>query len=61
MWKILYALAPIAILVAFYQMKTETPSILVTSICVVIFMMAMMRLSSKTKSKNSPEDEDANQ
>ena len=48
-------------MVAFYQMKTDKPDVVLTSVCVAIFMFAMMRLSAKTKSKNNPEDEDSNQ
>ena len=60
MWKLIYTLAAIAIMVAFYQLKTDKPNVVITSVCVVIFMAAMMRLSAKTKSKNQQDDEDAN-
>ena len=61
MWKLFYILAPIAILVALYQMSTDTPNVVVTSVCVVVFIVAMMRLSSKTKSKNQEDDPGSNQ
>ncbi len=57
MWKIIYILGVLAAIVAFYQMKTAKPDVILVSVCVVIFMVAMMKLSSRTKSKNIDDEQ----
>lgn len=47
----------LAIGVAFYEQTTEDKNVYVTVVAIVIFMMGMMRLSSKTPSKNQHNDE----
>ena len=46
----------VAIFVAFYQQKTGHPNVIVTVICVAIFMLGMMQLSSKIPPKNNDDD-----
>ncbi|HEX9981063.1 MAG TPA: hypothetical protein VGB50_10925 [Flavobacterium sp.] len=48
----------IAILVASYEMAKDQPNIYITCVAVIVFMFGMMRLSSKTPSKNPPKDEE---
>lgn len=48
----------LAIGVAFYEQTTEDKNVYVMVVAIVIFMMGMMRLSSKTPSKNQHNDED---
>jgi hypothetical protein len=47
----------LAIGVAFYEQTTADKNIYVMVIAIVIFMMGMMRLSSKTPSKNQDNNE----
>ena len=48
----------LAIGVALYQQSSAEKNIYIMVIAIVIFMMGMMRLSSKTPSKNQDNNED---
>lgn len=48
----------LAIGTAFYEQTSEDKNVYVMVVAVVIFMMGMMRLSSKTPSKNQDNNED---
>lgn len=56
MKKILVVLVIIAIILGLYEQTKEKPNVIVEAICIVVFMIAMMRLSSKTPSKNNDDD-----
>jgi hypothetical protein len=58
MKKIMIPLMVIAIGVALYEQTSEDKNVYVMVIAIVIFMMCMMRLSSKTPSKNQDKEED---
>jgi hypothetical protein len=58
MKKIVLLIMAIAIGVAFYEQTAADKNVYITVIAVVIFMMGMMRLSSKTPSKNQDNNED---
>ncbi|RAR75510.1 hypothetical protein [Flavobacterium aciduliphilum] len=46
----------VALFVAFYQQKSEHPNVIVTVLCVAVFMFGMMKLSSKIPPKNNDDD-----
>ncbi len=48
----------IAIIVALYEQSLANKNIYIMVVAIVIFMYGMLRLSSKTPSKNQPKDED---
>lgn len=48
----------IAIGVAFYEQSRADKNIYIMVIAIVIFMMGMMKLSSKTPSKNQDNEDD---
>lgn len=56
MKKILIVLVILAIILGLYEQTKEKPNVIVEAICIVFFMIAMMRLSAKTPSKNNDED-----
>jgi uncharacterized membrane protein YoaK (UPF0700 family) len=56
MRKFIIPMMIVAIFVAFYQQKTGHPNVIVTVICVAIFMLGMMQLSSKIPPKNNDDD-----
>jgi len=57
--KILILIMFVAIVVAFYEQVSPDKNVYVTVVAIVVFMYGMMRLSSKTPSKNQEkEDED---
>lgn len=56
MKKILIVLVIVAIILGLYEQTKEKPNVIVEAICIVVFMIAMMRLSSKTPSKNNDDD-----
>jgi hypothetical protein len=58
MKKIMIPLMVIAIGVALYEQTSEDKNVYVMVVAIVIFMMCMMRLSSKTPSKNQDKEED---
>lgn len=58
MKKIMIPLMVIAIGVALYEQTSEDKNVYVMVIAIVVFMMCMMRLSSKTPSKNQDKEED---
>ncbi|AOW10762.1 hypothetical protein [Flavobacterium gilvum] len=47
----------LAIGVAFYEQSSSNKNVYVMVIAIVIFMVGMMKLSSKTPSKNQDKDE----
>jgi uncharacterized membrane protein YoaK (UPF0700 family) len=57
MKKLMIVLMVLAIGVAFYEQTSSDKNVYVMVIAIVVFMMGMMKLSSKTPSKN-PEKED---
>ena len=58
MQKILIPIVSIAILVALYEQLNADTNVYVMVIAIVVFMFGMMRLSSKTPSKNQEKEED---
>ena len=58
MQKILIPIVSIAILVALYEQLNTDKNVYVMVIAIVVFMFGMMRLSSKTPSKNQEKEED---
>nr|WP_315152360.1 hypothetical protein [uncultured Flavobacterium sp.] len=58
MKKFVILIMVLAIGTAFYEQTTADKNIYIMVIAVVIFMMGMMRLSSKTPSKNQDNNED---
>ena len=44
----------LAVFIAFYQQNSSKPNIIITVICISIFMLGMMKLSAKIP----PKDED---
>ena len=58
MKKFVILLMAVAIGVALYEQTIADKNVYVMVIAIVIFMMGMMRLSSKTPSKNQDKEED---
>ncbi len=58
MQKFIILIMVLAIGTAFYEQTSEDKNVYVMVVAVVIFMMGMMRLSSKTPSKNQDNNED---
>lgn len=56
MRKFIIPIMIVALFVAFYQQKTTHPNVIVMVICVAIFMLGMMQLSSKIPPKNNDDD-----
>ena len=57
--KILISIVMVAaILIAFYEQSQEKSNPYIMIIAFVLFMFGMMRLSSKTPSKNQPEEDE---
>ncbi len=46
----------LAVFVAFYQQNSPKPNVIITVICIAIFMLGMMKLSAKIPPKDD-EDE----
>jgi uncharacterized membrane protein YbaN (DUF454 family) len=58
MKKFIILLMVLAIGVAFYEQTSADKNVYVMVVAIVIFMMGMMRLSSKTPSKNQDNNDD---
>ena len=58
MKKIVIPILILAILVALYEQRSAQKNVYVMVIAIVVFMFGMMRLSSKTPSKNQEKEED---
>ena len=58
MKKVLLPIMIIAIIVAFYEQSLEKKNVYIQVISIVIFMIGMMKLSTKTPSKNQEKEED---
>jgi len=58
MKKIIILLMVLAIGVALYEQSNPDKNVYVMVIAIVVFMMGMMKLSSKTPSKNQDKEED---
>ncbi|PZX94976.1 hypothetical protein DOS84_03685 [Flavobacterium aquariorum] len=58
MKKFMILLMVLAIGVALYEQTSADKNVYVMVIAIVIFMMGMMKLSSKTPSKNQDKEED---
>ncbi len=58
MKKLLIPIMIIAICIAFYEENKSEKNTYIVIIAIVIFMFGMMRLSSKTPSKNQEKEED---
>ena len=52
MKRLLIPIMIIAIFIAFYEQSSDDKNVYIMIIAIVIFMFGMMRLSSKTPSKN---------
>ncbi len=59
MKKLLIPLIIVALLIAFYIPKEGKLNVIVMAIAVVVFMFGMMKISSKTSSKNQEEDDES--
>ncbi len=57
MKRLLIPIMIIAIFIAFYEQSSEDKNVYIMIIAIVIFMFGMMRLSSKTPSKNQDKDD----
>jgi|LakMenE18May11ns_1017448.scaffolds.fasta_scaffold8065234_1 hypothetical protein len=57
MRKILIPLMIVSMFVAFYEQSKEQPNLLITVLCVIIFIIGMIQLSSKIPSKNQDDDD----
>ena len=58
MKKIIILLMVLAIGVALYEQSNPDKNVYIMVIAIVVFMMGMMKLSSKTPSKNQDKEED---
>jgi hypothetical protein len=58
MKKFMILLMVLAIGVAFYEQTSSDKNVYVMVVAIVIFMMGMMKLSSKVPSKNQEKEED---
>ena len=58
MKKFIIPIMVVAILVALFEQVSAEKNVYIMVIAIVIFMMGMMRLSSKTPSKNQDNNED---
>ena len=58
MKKIVIPILILVILVALYEQRSAQKNVYIMVIAIVIFMFGMMRLSSKTPSKNQDKEED---
>ncbi|WP_232726946.1 hypothetical protein [Flavobacterium sp. 1] len=58
MQKFVILIMILAIGVAFYEQTSADKNVYVMVVAIIIFMMGMMRLSSKTPSKNQDNNED---
>jgi preprotein translocase subunit YajC len=58
MKKFLIPIMIIAILVAFYEQRSQDKNVYITVIAIAVFMFGMMRLSAKTPSKNQDKEEE---
>jgi uncharacterized membrane protein YoaK (UPF0700 family) len=58
MKKFVILLMALAIGVALYEQTSDEKNVYVMVVAIVIFMMGMMRLSSKTPSKNEDKNDD---
>lgn len=58
MKKIVIPILILAILVVLYEQRSAQKNVYIMVIAIVIFMFGMMRLSSKTPSKNQEKEED---
>ena len=58
MKKIVIPILILVILVALYEQRSAQKNVYIMVIAIVIFMFGMMRLSSKTPSKNQEKEED---
>ena len=47
----------VSMFVAFYEQSKEQPNLLITVLCVIIFIIGMIQLSSKIPSKNQDDDD----
>ena len=58
MKRLLIPVMIIAIFIAFYEQSSDDKNVYIMIIAIVIFMFGMMRLSSKTPSKNQDKEDD---
>ena len=58
MKKIVIPILILSILVALYEQRSAQKNVYIMVIAIVVFMFGMMRLSSKTPSKNQEKEED---
>ena len=58
MKKIVISILILAILVALYEQRSAQKNVYIMVIAIVVFMFGMMRLSSKTPSKNQEKKEE---
>jgi uncharacterized membrane protein YoaK (UPF0700 family) len=58
MKKLLIPIMVVAIIVALYEQSKSEKNVYVMSIAIVVFMYGMLRLSSKTPSKNQDKNEE---
>jgi len=58
MKKVLFPIMIIAIIVAFYEQSLEKKNVYIQVISIVIFMIGMMKLSTKVPSKNQEKADD---
>lgn len=60
MKKIIGIIILLAIIIGLYEQTKAKPNVIVEAVCIIVFMVAMMRLSAQTPSKNLEEKEEDN-
>ena len=58
MKKLLLPIMIIAILIAFYEQSLEKKNVYISVVAIAVFMFGMMKLSTKTPSKNQDKEDD---
>jgi len=56
MKKLLIPIMTIAIFIAFYEQNSPNPIVIITIICMAIFMFGLMKLSAKIPPKNEDDE-----
>lgn len=56
--KLIIPLMAVSIFIAFYEQNEEKPNPVITALAVVAFVFGMIKLSAKTPSKNTEENDE---
>ncbi len=60
MKKIILPISILAIIVAIYEQSKPNKNVYIMSVCILVFMFGMMRLSAKTPSKKDDNSDENN-